>query len=134
MNKDILLKEVTYKAVRSSGAGGQHVNKVSTKVVISFNLAKSEGLSDAEKVLLNKTISNRLTSDQVLILSCDASRSQLKNKNIVIRRFLEILTEGLKVQKKRLPAKPSKNSIKKAKAKKSQRGELKKLRRKPDLD
>ena len=134
MNKDILLKEVTYKAVRSSGAGGQHVNKVSTKVVISFDLAKSEGLSDAEKVLLNKTISNRLSSDQLLILSCDASRSQLKNKTIVIRRLLEILTEGLKVQNKRIPAKPSKNSIKKAKAKKSQRGELKQLRRKPGLD
>jgi ribosome-associated protein len=134
MNKDILLKEITYKAVRSSGAGGQHVNKVSTKVIISFDLANSEGLSDAEKVLLNKKISNRLTSDQVLILSCDASRSQLKNKTIVIRRFLEILTEGLKVQKKRIPSKPSKNSIKKTKAKKSQRGELKKLRRRPGLD
>ena len=134
MNKDILLKEVTYKAVRSSGAGGQHVNKVSTKVLISFDLGKSEGLSYAEKVLLNKTISSRLTSDQVLILSCDKSRSQLKNKTLVIRRLLEILTEGLKVQNKRILAKPSKNSIKKTKAKKSQRGELKQLRRKPDLD
>lgn len=134
MNKDILLKEITYKAVRSSGAGGQHVNKVSTKVIISFDLANSEGLSYSEKVLLNKKISNRLTSDQVLILSCDESRSQLKNKTIVIRRFLEILTEGLKVQKKRIPSKPSKNSIKKTKAKKSQRGELKKLRGRPGLD
>ena len=134
MNKAVLQKEITYKAIRSSGAGGQHVNKVSSKVVLSFDVYNSQGLNWKEKSLLYKNIASRLTNDKILLLSCDESRSQLQNKHKVVERFFEILKSGLFVAKRRVASKPSKNSIKRIKEKKSQRGKLKKLRKKPSLD
>ena len=134
MNKVILQKELTYKAIRSSGAGGQHVNKVSSKVVLSFDLPASQGLNNREKSLLYKNIATRLTNEKILILGCDDSRSQMQNKNKVVERFFTIIKAGLFVAKRRIKAKPSKNSIKRVKEKKSQRGKLKNLRKKPSLD
>ncbi|MFT6717090.1 MAG: ribosome-associated protein [Saprospiraceae bacterium] len=134
MNKPVLLKELTFKAIRSSGAGGQHVNKVSSQVVLSFDVSGSKGLVWREKSLLYKNIAARLTNEKILILSCDDVRSQLQNKNKVIERFFEIIKAGLHVPKRRIASKPSKNSIKRMKAKKGRRGDLKKLRQKPGLD
>jgi ribosome-associated protein len=134
VNKEVLLKELTYKAIRSSGAGGQHVNKVSSKVVLSFDLYNSKGLVWSEKKLLYQSIASRLTMEKVLILACDDSRSQLQNKNKAIERFFEILKTGLFVAKRRVAAKPSKSSVKRGKDKKKQRGQLKSLRKKPSLD
>ena len=134
MNKAILIKELGYKAIRSSGAGGQHVNKVSSKVVLSFDVAGSKGLSSREKSLLYKTMASRLTNEKILLISCDDGRSQLQNKNKVTERFFELLKKGLFVAKKRIASKPSKNSIKRMKAKKSRRSDLKKLRKKPGLE
>ena len=134
MNKAVLLKELTFKAIRSSGAGGQHVNKVSSQVVLSFDVSSSTGLNSREKALLYKNIATRLTNDNILILSCDESRSQLQNKTKVIERFFEIIKAGVFVAKRRIAAKPSKNSIKRIKDKKDQRGKLKQSRQKPRLD
>jgi ribosome-associated protein len=134
VNKETLIKELTYKAIRSSGAGGQHVNKVSSKVVLSFDVANSEGLSGREKTQLYKTLASRLTNDKILLLACDDSKSQLQNKNRVIERFLEIIKAGLFVPKRRIATKPSKASIKRMKDKKRRRGEVKNLRKKPNLD
>jgi ribosome-associated protein len=134
VNKPVLLKELTFKAIRSSGAGGQHVNKVSSQVVLSFDVSGSKGLVWREKSLLYKNIAARLTNEKILILSCDDVRSQLQNKNKVIERFFEIIKAGLHVPKRRIASKPSKNSIKRMKAKKGRRGDLKKLRQKPGLD
>ena len=91
MDSDKIIAELNFKAVRSSGAGGQNVNKVSSKVVLSFDLNTSQALSEEEKLLLQENISARLTSENILILNCDEDRSQLKNKDIVIKRFLEII-------------------------------------------
>lgn len=66
-----LVSELNYKAVRSSGAGGQNVNKVSSKVVLSFDLKNSHALSEEEKLLLEQNIQSRLTSDLILNLNCD---------------------------------------------------------------
>jgi ribosome-associated protein len=134
VNKPVLLKELTFKAIRSSGAGGQHVNKVSSQVVLSFDVSGSKGLVWREKSLLYKNIAARLTNEKILILSCDDVRSQLQNKNKVIERFFEIIKAALHVPKRRIASKPSKNSIKRMKAKKGRRGDLKKLRQKPGLD
>ena len=131
MNKEILTKELTFKAIRSSGAGGQHVNKVSSKVVLTFDVMESEGINDREKLQVCKSLVSRLTIDKVLLLSCDDSRSQLQNKNRVIERFFEVMKVALFVPKRRLKAKPSKASIKRVKDKKKNRGELKKSRQKP---
>tara|TARA_B100000809_G_C15034844_1_gene493387 strand:- start:336 stop:791 length:456 start_codon:yes stop_codon:yes gene_type:complete len=133
MNKENIIKELCFKAIRSSGAGGQHVNKVSSKVVLSFNVTQSKGLSSREKIQLYKTLVSRLTNDKVLILSCDDTRSQLQNKNKVINRFFELIKKGTFIPKKRVDSKPSKTSIKKMKDKKKKRGDLKNLRKKPTL-
>ncbi len=122
-----------FKAVRSSGAGGQNVNKVSSKMVLSFDLKNSQALSDEEKVLLENKLSSRLTSDQILILNCDEDRSQLKNKSIVIKRFLNIIAAGLVVPKIRKATKVPKSVIKKRIKDKKNLSEIKQSRRKPDF-
>ena len=134
MNRELLFTELTFKAVRSSGAGGQNVNKVSSKVVLTFDLNKSQGLSDEEKTLLVTNLSSRLTSENILILTCDEDRSQLKNKEIVIKRFFELLKKGLFVPKERKATKIPKVAIRKRIKDKKNLGEIKKSRRKPDLD
>ena len=113
MNSEKIISELQLKAVRSSGAGGQNVNKVSSKVVLSFDLKNSQGLSDEEKILLENKLANRLTSEQILILNCDEDRSQLKNKVIVTKRFLDIVSAGLVVPKIRKATKVPKSVIKK---------------------
>ncbi|MEM8520546.1 alternative ribosome rescue aminoacyl-tRNA hydrolase ArfB [Flavobacterium sp. PL12] len=132
MEIDKILSEVTYKAVRSSGAGGQNVNKVSSKVVLSFDLKNSQALSDEDKLLLETNLSSRLTNDLVLILNCDEDRSQLKNKEIVTKRFLAIVKNGLIIPKERKPTKIPKSVIRKRIKYKKSISEIKKTRRKPD--
>jgi ribosome-associated protein len=128
-----IISELQFKAVRSSGAGGQNVNKVSSKMVLSFDLKNSQALSEEEKVLLENKLSSRLTSDQILILNCDEDRSQLKNKSIVIKRFLNIITAGLVVPKIRKVTKVPKSVIKKRIKDKKNLSEIKQSRRKPDF-
>ncbi|WP_430682185.1 alternative ribosome rescue aminoacyl-tRNA hydrolase ArfB [Maribacter halichondriae] len=100
MDKERVLQELQFKAVRSSGAGGQHVNKVSTKIELSFNLENSNALTEQERARLLLKLGNRLTKENVLLLQCDESRSQHKNKELVIKRLFEILENALKIPKK----------------------------------
>lgn len=134
MNRDIIHKELQFKAVRSSGAGGQHVNKVSSKVELSFDLINSKGLSLEQKDLLQKNLSTKLTKEGVLLLSSSDSRSQHSNKEKVVLRFFQVLEQGLKVPKKRKATKPSKASIKKRLQNKQSQSHKKKLRKKPDVE
>ena len=128
-----LISELQYKAVRSSGAGGQNVNKVSSKVVLTFDLKNSQILSEEEKLLLENNLSSRLTADLILILNCDEDRSQLKNKEIVTKRFLELIKKGLFVPKIRKATKIPKSVIKKRIKDKKNISEIKQSRRKPDF-
>ena len=134
MEKEKIISELSFKAVRSSGAGGQNVNKVSSKVVLTFDLKNSKALTEEEKLLLESKLSSRLTTDLVLILNCDEDRSQLKNKEIVIKRFLEIIRNGLIVPKERKATKIPKSVIRKRIKDKKSISEVKKNRRKPDLN
>jgi ribosome-associated protein len=134
MEKEKIISELTFKAVRSSGAGGQNVNKVSSKVVLTFDLKNSKALTEDEKLLLESKLSSRLTTDLVLILNCDEDRSQLKNKEIVTKRFLEIIKNGLIVPKERKATKIPKSVIRKRIKDKKNISEVKKNRRKPDLN
>ncbi|MFV5698218.1 alternative ribosome rescue aminoacyl-tRNA hydrolase ArfB [Flavobacterium sp. ZT3R17] len=134
MEKEKIISELSFKAVRSSGAGGQNVNKVSSKVVLTFDLKNSQALTEEEKLLLETKLSSRLTTDLVLILNCDEDRSQLKNKEIVIKRFLEIIKNGLIVPKERKPTKIPKSVIRKRIKDKKSVSEVKKNRKKPNLD
>lgn len=133
MDAQKIISELNFKAVRSSGAGGQNVNKVSSKVVLSFDLKNSQALSEDEKLLLETKIASRLTSDSILILNCDEDRSQLKNKTIVTKRFLDLITNGLKVPKIRKATKIPKSVIRKRIKDKKNISEIKQSRRKPDF-
>lgn len=131
MDEKLLIKEADFKAVRSSGAGGQNVNKVSSKVELYFSLPASLALSKTEKERLYKKLSSRLTNNEELILQCDESRSQHKNKEIVITRFLELLREGVKKPKLRKKTKPPKAAKLKRLREKKMRAEKKSYRKDP---
>lgn len=131
---EILIKELTFNAVRSSGAGGQNVNKVSSKVELIFNLQESLVFNDELKARLLSKLQNRLTKEGVLILQCDESRSQHKNKELVIKRFLELIKQALVVPKKRVPTKIPKAVIKKRLKSKRNLSDKKANRKKPDID
>lgn len=133
MDREKIITELTFKAVRSSGAGGQNVNKVSSKVVLGFNVPASKSLSDEEKLLAETRLASRLTDEGVLILQCDEDRSQLRNKDIVIKRFFLVMDAALKVDKIRKPTKIPRSVIKKRIEGKRRLSDKKQNRRKPDL-
>ena len=134
MNKEKILQEITLKAVRSSGAGGQNVNKVSSKIVLSFAVADSFGLDEAEKLRIASKLSSRLTQDNVLMLNCDEDRSQLKNKAIAIKRLFQILQNALVIPKERKETAVPKSVIRKRIKDKKNLSATKGLRRKPNLE
>jgi len=134
VNADTLISELTFKAVRSSGSGGQHVNKVSSKMELHFNLDNSESFSDEEKQLLLQTLSKRLTKENRLVLQCDETRSQHKNKELVIKRFFNLIREGLIVPKKRKPTKTPKAVIKERQESKRKQSQKKANRKNPEFD
>ncbi|HLV39483.1 alternative ribosome rescue aminoacyl-tRNA hydrolase ArfB [Xanthomarina sp.] len=130
----LLISELNFKAIRSSGAGGQHVNKVSSKVVLNFDLTNSQVFSEEQRALLFKNLANRLTTEGVLILQSDESRSQHKNKELVIKRFLELIRHSLKRPKKRKPTKVPRAVKLKRLSKKKQQADKKANRRPPDIN
>lgn len=134
MNKEGIIQELKFKAVRSSGAGGQNVNKVSTKVELSFDLEQSTSLSEIEKNRLLKKLAHKLTKDKELILQCEETRSQHKNKELVIKKFLKTLETNLRVPKRRIKTKPTRSAIEKRLKSKKRAAQKKANRGKPDLD
>ena len=130
MDIEALKSELTYKAVRSSGSGGQNVNKVASKVMLFFNLEDSTVFSEEEKERLRDFFSNRLNKQGVLILSSDESRSQFRNKALVTQRFVELIEEGLKQDKERKPTKVPK-AVKRKRLENKRRISEKKANRKP---
>lgn len=133
MRNDIIVSELHFKAVRSSGPGGQNVNKVSSKVVLTFDLTNSHALNEEEKVLIATKLSTKLTSENILILNCDEDRSQLKNKTIVTKRFLILIEKALLVPKKRKATKVPRSVIEKRIKAKRNLSEIKQNRRKPNF-
>ena len=134
MNREQILRELNFKAIRSSGAGGQHVNKVSSKVELSFSLETSQAFSDQEKRRILRKLETRFTKEGILILQCDEARSQHKNKQLVIKRFFSLLKKALEVPKKRKQTKPSKSTIEKRLKSKKMDSSKKINRQKPRLD
>ncbi|MFV8368473.1 alternative ribosome rescue aminoacyl-tRNA hydrolase ArfB [Flavobacterium sp. LB2R40] len=134
MEIEKIITELSFKAVRSSGAGGQNVNKVSSKVVLSFDLQHSQALTEEEKRLVETKLYSRLTVDSVLILNCDEDRSQFRNKEIVIKRFLELLKNALVIPKERKPTRIPKSVIRKRIKDKKNVSEVKKNRKRPNVE
>jgi ribosome-associated protein len=133
VDREKIISELTFKAVRSSGAGGQNVNKVSSKVVLGFNVPASNAISEEEKLLALTRLASRLTDEGVLILQCDEDRSQLRNKDIVIKRFFTVMDAALKVDKIRKPTRIPRSVIKKRIEGKRRLSDKKQNRRRPDL-
>jgi len=134
VDSNLLKSELTYKYVRSSGSGGQHVNKVSSKAELYFNLEDSQIFNKDEKQKLSEFFNNRLTKEGVLILACDESRSQFRNKALVTKRFLDLIEEGLKEEKERIPTKTPRAVVKKRLKNKRKTSEKKENRKPPTLE
>lgn len=128
-----LEREFNFKAIRSSGSGGQHVNKVATKIELSFSVSESLVLTEDQKALIIEKLSNRLTKEHILILQCGETRSQLKNKRIAISRAFSVLEAALEVKAERKPTKVPKSVIKKRLKNKKIQSEKKANRRKPNI-
>lgn len=133
MNKEQLIKELKFKAIRSSGAGGQHVNKVSSKIELSFSIENSLGLRSEEKELLYKNLKSRITKDNRLVLFSGESRSQHKNKDFAIKRFIALIQKNSTKQKVRKASKPTRGSILRKRESKQHQGLKKSLRKKITL-
>ena len=100
--------EFKFITSRSGGSGGQHVNKVNTKVELRFDVVNSQILSDEEKTLILTNLQNRITSEGILQIVSQKTRSQSANKEDSINKFYEIIEKALVVKKKRKRLKPSK--------------------------
>ena len=133
MKTEIITSELNFKAVRSSGAGGQNVNKVSSKMVLIFDVAASEGLNDDEKLLIQTKLKTKISQENLLILTCDEDRSQFKNKKIIIKRFFEMLEKALVKPKVRKATKITKGANEKRIQEKKKAGEIKAGRKKLDF-
>ncbi len=126
-------KELQFKTARSGGPGGQNVNKVESKVELYWNVASSCVLSEEEKALVSEKLGRRINLAGELLLSSQTERSQLRNKEEVVKRFYTLLNAALLKPKKRKPTKPSKASIRKRIEQKKKIALNKQLRQKPDF-
>jgi len=126
-----LKKELAFKTSRSSGSGGQHVNKVETRVELNFNVAESQVLSAEEKEILIGKWKNKINKEGVFQIAVESSRSQIRNKAIAIELFLEKLQKSLVKQKPRVPSKPNRSAKEKRLKKKKVQAEKKERRKKP---
>lgn len=123
------MPHIRYKTSRSSGSGGQNVNKVASKVELLFDFNRSELFSETERNLISDRLSSRIQSDGLLQVISQESRSQLENKEIALQKLVFLLTNALNVDKKRKKTKPSKKSIQKRLDSKRKQA-LKKINRK----
>ena len=134
MKVDILLKELIFKAVRSSGPGGQHVNKTSSKIELSFHLQSSHAFDDSEKNRLMTKLKSRISQEGNFSLQCGETRSQHRNKAIAIERLIVLLNNNLKVSKPRKKTKHSKSAIERRLKTKKVQALKKASRKRPRLD
>lgn len=132
-NFDVLTQELTFKAIKSSGPGGQHVNKTASKVVVQCDIPNSGAFNDEEKQLLAYKLSSRLTGEGILVLDSSSTRSQHKNKELAIKRVIAVITGALKKEKPRKKTRPPKVAKLKRLRNKKQQAEKKENRKKPDL-
>lgn len=125
-------RELVFTSSRSSGPGGQHVNKVSTKVELRFHIPNSGLLNDEEKDILLIKLKNKINSEGELIIVSQDERSQLKNKEKAIEKFYDLLQKALTPPKKRKPTKPTQASKEKRLEEKRIIADKKEKRKPPD--
>lgn len=123
-----LLHEVDLKFTRSSGKGGQNVNKVSSKAELYFDVNASLVLTDEQKQILFQKLKNNISDEGTLKLTSSEARTQLDNKALVKEKFIKLLKKAFHVKKKRVPTKVSKAAKEKRLKEKKLKAEVKKLR------
>jgi len=121
-------KEFVFATSRSSGPGGQNINKVNTKVELRFSIINSLLLSDSEKELVIRKLKNKINKDGELILSAQSERTQVMNKKVVIENFYKIVSKALTIPARRRSTRPTTASRIKRLEKKKKHSIIKKLR------
>ena len=123
------LPEITFQTSRSSGPGGQNVNKVESRVELRWHLLDSQALTDSQKALILEKLANQLTAEGLLLVTAQDDRSQLRNKEIALARFHALLLKSLRRPKPRKATKPGKAAVRKRLEGKKIQGEKKANRR-----
>lgn len=126
--------ELVYRATRSGGPGGQHVNTSSTRIELTWDVAQSASLSEEQRERLMARLGRRIDARGVLRLVASGSRSQHQNREAVTERFAAIVAKALRVPKKRRPTKPPRSATESRLREKKQRSETKRLRSRPPRD
>ena len=127
-NLSIPLQEISISAIRSQGAGGQNVNKVSSAIHIRFDVQASTAVSNEDKERVLKVKDRRLSKDGVIVIKSQRYRSQDKNRSDALERLAEMIRKALIEEKPRKATKPSKRSRQKRLDEKTKRGRLKESR------
>jgi ribosome-associated protein len=126
--------ELAFTFLPSGGPGGQHANRSSTKVVVTWNVLTSRSLGPRQRQRIQTALRSRIDSSGVLRLSSDRHRSQLRNREDVTRRLAELVARALRPVKDRTATKPTAGSRERRIKQKRHRGEIKRARRRPDAD
>jgi ribosome-associated protein len=126
--------ELTFVTSRSSGPGGQNVNKLETRVTLLFDVAGSPSLTDEQRQRIADRLSGRINKDGVLRVASQRHRTQAANRQAAVERFVELIGEALARRRRRRPTRPSRAAERRRIEQKKRRGELKRRRRKPGPD
>jgi ribosome-associated protein len=124
--------ELDYEFARSSGPGGQNVNKVETKVTLKFDITASQSLSDDQKSKISQNLASRITKDGVLRVTSQRHRTREANRHAAIGRFIELIDDALVVRTARKPTRVSRAAKRRRIEEKKRRSQKKALRRPPD--
>ena len=123
--------EIDFRATRSGGPGGQHVNRRATRVEACWNVRASAALTDEEKERILEKLASRIDKDGVLRVVADDERSQYRNKQLAKRRLRDLVNRALRVPKRRKKTRPPKSAVEKRLENKTRRARVKKLRKPP---
>ncbi len=131
---EVPLDELRFRFSRSGGPGGQHVSRSATQVELLFDVARSPSLTEEQRALVLRRLRGYIDADGVLHLVSSSTRSQLRNREEVVRRFAQMMERALRVPKPRRPTRPTAAARARRLAEKRHRAEIKRLRSRADAE